>query len=161
MVLNGDMTAAGFSLRRAEREDYSLFFDIQRECYKSYVEEYFGGWNEEDQHRRCDASFEEMSAGDFFAAVTLGGEVAGFIGYDVKADRIDGVSIQLRAGARNRGLGSYFLEYLTGLADDLGLPVYLKVFKSNPARHLYRQFGFSVFDEDDSHYKMRYSPSVK
>jgi len=94
-----------------------------------------------------------------FKKILLNDEIIGFFGFDELSDKIRGTSIQMIEKARNMGIGSFFLNHITSLSKMDNKPVYLKVFKSNPAQNLYKRFGFAVFDETASHYLMRYGPS--
>ena len=57
---------------------------------------------------------------------------------------------------RGRGVGAWVLETLAQWAGQRGLPLLrLMVFKSNPARQLYRRHGFVEMGEDDCFVRMQ------
>jgi ribosomal protein S18 acetylase RimI-like enzyme len=60
--------------------------------------------------------------------------------------------------AQNRGMGSFYLRHITSLSNETNKPVFLKVFKSNPAQNLYKGFEFEIYSETVSHYLMKYTP---
>jgi len=45
------------------------------------------------------------------------------------------------------------------LSKEIKKPIFLKVFKSNPAQNLYKQFGFETYSETSTHYLMKFDPS--
>ena len=47
-------------------------------------------------------------------------------------------------------------------ADERNVQVELRVLKVNPAKSLYERLGFAVFDETETHYRMRWpSPFIE
>ena len=52
------------------------------------------------------------------------------------------------------GLGSALVREVIGRGAALGLPVRLRVFKTNPAHELYRRLGFAVVGETETHFQM-------
>lgn len=141
----------GFALADVEEADFESYYAVKKACYETYVDEYFGGWD--------DAVQLEMNAREFHKArkrlcaqkILLHGETVGFFTYDECDTHIDGVSIQMLEHARNQGVGICYLEHITAK----GKPISLKVFQSNPAQKLYAKFGFVIYDETPSHFLMR------
>jgi len=58
--------------------------------------------------------------------------------------------------AQGKGIGSFYLEHITSIANSKNIPIFLQVFKSNPAQNLYKRYGFKTYDESLSHYLMKY-----
>lgn len=152
------LTKKGFSFFTVQPEDFPAYLQTKKECFRRYVDEYYGGWVDETQRRMNRENFEKCRGQSCFQKVLLYGETAGFFGFDEQEDSIGGVTIQLSENARNQGIGSFFLQEVTALSERTGKPVYLQVFRSNPARRLYQRFGFLAEDADSSHYRMRYMP---
>jgi len=148
------LAALGFSSADVKETDFDDYFRVKKACYSGYVGEYFGGWVDSVQLEMNAAQFRQAMRHTCNQKLLLHGETAGFFAYDEHADSIGGVSIQLPEQARNHGFGSWYLAHITSR----GKPVTLKVFKTNPARHLYARFGFAVYDESPSHFFMRYEP---
>jgi len=61
--------------------------------------------------------------------------------------------------SQRKGVGSFYLQYITSLSEKVNKSVFLKVFKSNPALNLYKRFGFEKYSETETHYLMRYNPT--
>jgi ribosomal protein S18 acetylase RimI-like enzyme len=158
MQLPPQLTAQGFALDDVTQADSQDYIDVKRACYRKYVDEYYGGWVEEVQIGMNTNVFNRMLGKTCFKKLLLNNETAGFFSYDEQEDQIGGITIQMLEAARNRGVGSFYLRHVTGISDRTGKPVYLKVFKSNPAQNLYRRFGFVIYEENESHYWMRYTP---
>ena len=82
----------------------------------------------------------------------------GFFSYNELEDKIEGISIQMIELAQNKGMGSFYLQFIISLSQKTNKPIFLKVFKSNPAQNLYKGFGFEIYCETETHYLMRYNP---
>ena len=155
MNLPPNLAALGFSSAAVQESDFDDYFRVKKACYSGYVNEYFGGWIDSVQLEMNAAQFRQAMRHSCNQKLLLHGETVGFFAYDEHADSIDGVSIQMLEQARNHGFGSWYLSHITAK----GKPVTLKVFKTNPARHLYARFGFVPYDESLSHFFMRYEPT--
>jgi hypothetical protein len=158
MIIPQDLADKGFSIRKVSECDFADYFTIQKACYEKYVDEYFGGWNEGEQLKRCTDAFNETMKQSCFYKVLLNGKAAGFFAFDEQGGEIGGITIQMIEKARNKGVGSFYLSHITELSKKSKKPIVLKVFKSNPARELYARFVFAIYDETFSHYFMRYEP---
>jgi len=153
-----DLIDQGFAIADAVEADFQAYYAISRECYEIYVDEYFGGWDEQVQIDMNSNHFCEKFAQTAFKKLLLHDEVVGFYAFDELGDKIDGISIQMTQKARGKGVGRCYLEYVTAIAERDVKPIFLQVFKSNPAQNLYKRHGFVVYDESASHYLMRYNP---
>lgn len=153
--LTDKMKSSGFSLSSVCESDYPEYFKVKKICYKKYVDEFYGGWDDDVQLVKNKTSFENAFAFTYFSKIMLNDEVVGFLTYCEKADRISNVSLQMIPNAQNNGIGSHFLGCLVDLSDRTGKDIYLKVFKTNPAQNLYKRFDFIVYDETVSHYLMK------
>jgi len=160
MNLTPELLRQGFALCDVTPVDLDAYIDVKRACYRKYVDEYYGGWVEEVQISMNTNIFNEAAKTTCFKKLLLKGETAGFFSHDELDDRIDGITIQMLEATRNRGVGSFYLRHIIGISDRTGKPIYLKVFKTNPAQSLYRQFGFMVYDEIETHFLMKYQPQV-
>lgn len=157
MIISQELKEKGFSFVNTSEEDFSDYLNIKRNCYKNYVDQYFGGWIEDVQIKMNRDAFDKARKQSCFCKIILDGETVGFFGYGELEDRIDEITIQMLEKAQNYGVGSYYLGEITKLSDKTDKPIFLKVFKSNPAQNLYKRFGFKIYDESMSHYFMRYS----
>ena len=46
MIISQALLENGFSIAQVSAEDFPAFFSIKKECFKTYVDEYYGGWND-------------------------------------------------------------------------------------------------------------------
>lgn len=157
MKLSEELLAQGFRLERPTPADFPAWFETKKICYKGYVDHYYGGWNDEAQLTLNAASFEKSMNMTCFLKILLNQTAVGFVGYDEQADCITGITIHMTEAARNRGIGSLFLQHISERSRETCKPAYLRVFKTNTARLLYERFGFETYDETASHYLMRLS----
>ena len=157
MVLPQDLLNKGFSISNVDESDFNTYYAVSRACYEKYVDEYFGGWVEDFQIKMNTDSFNREIKQSTFKKILLNDEIIGFFAFDELDDKIEGVMIQMTEKARNKGIGSFYLEYIISIANNKNIPVFLQVFKSNPAQYLYERYGFKTYDETVSHYLMKYN----
>ena len=156
MTLPINLTEKGFAIAKTTNPDLQDYIAIKKHCYEKYVDEYFGGWVDEVAIEIDTKAFNKMIESTCFQKVMLHDNIVGFWGFDEKSDVIDEVTIQLITEVQGQGVGTCYLEQLVALSNKTIKPTLLRVFKSNPARVLYERFGFMVYDENASHYLMRY-----
>jgi ribosomal protein S18 acetylase RimI-like enzyme len=160
MDLPKNLTDKGFALFAVKESDLPDYLFVKKYCYKKYVDEYYGGWIDDMQIDMNTDIFEKTIKQTCFQKIMLYNKTVGFFGYNELEDKIGGITIQMIKEAQNHGLGSYYLEYLLLLSAKSNKPIFLKVFKSNPAQNLYKRFGFEIYDETSTHYLMKYIPTV-
>lgn len=158
MHLTAELIKQGFSLQDVSIDDLGNYIGIKKVCFKKYVDEYYGGWIEDIQIKMNTDAFNDMMKETSFQKLLLNHITVGFFAYDELDDKIEGISIQMLEVAQRRGVGSFYLEYITSLSKKVSKPIFLKVFKSNPAQNLYKRFGFDKYSETESHYLLMYNP---
>lgn len=158
MILTVELINKGFKLQDVSINDLNNYIDIKRVCYKKYVDEYYGGWNDDIQIKMNRDAFDDMMKETCFKKLLLNNLPVGFFAYNELDDKIDGISIQMVELSQHKGIGSFYLKYITLLSQNENKPIFLKVFKTNPAQNLYRRFGFHKYGETETHYLMMYSP---
>ncbi|NMM61976.1 GNAT family N-acetyltransferase [Clostridium sp. P21] len=158
MRLTEELINQGFSLQDVIIDDLGDYINVKRVCYKNYVDEYYGGWIENTQIKMNTGAFNNMMKETCFQKLLLNNLPVGFFAYNELDDKIEGISIQMLEVAQCRGVGSFYLQYITSLSKKANKPIFLKVFKSNPAQKLYKRFGFNKYSETETHYLMRYNP---
>ena len=158
MILSQELTNKGFSLSEVSDTDLADYLLVKKVCYEKYVDEYYGGWIDDVQIEMNTKIFNKTKSQYNFYKILLHNETVGFFAFGELDDRIGGISIQIIDKAQNMGIGSFYLNKIISLSKKSGKPIFLKVFKSNPAQNLYKRFGFKTYDETPSHYLMRYDP---
>ncbi|MCL2446955.1 MAG: GNAT family N-acetyltransferase [Oscillospiraceae bacterium] len=159
MIIPQKLKDKGFSLSEVSESDLSDYLTIKKICYTKYVDEYYGGWVDDVQIEMNTNVFNKLSGKSNFSKILLHGEVVGFFSFDDLEAEISGITIQMIEKAQNMGIGSFYLHHITALANQNNKPIFLKVFKSNPAQYLYQRFGFMSYEETDTHFLMRYDPA--
>jgi len=140
-----------FEFRPYKETDYDFVYDAKKIGYKTYVEEYYGPWNDEQQHEMFESFLKERK--DKIQIIVVGGNAAGFIdGGTIDDETYEQGNICLLPEFRGRGIGSQILQKV--IDENKGKNIKLRVFKSNPAVRLYQRFGFEIVDETKSHYNM-------
>ena len=148
----------GFALANVENTDFESYFTVKKVCYEKYVAQYYGGWDDDFQQNMNKTAFEKTKEHTAFYKILMQDEVVGFFSFNVEADVIEDLTIQMLPKAQNKGVGTFYLHYLTTLADKVHKPVVLKVFQSNPAKALYERHGFRVYEDIRTHFMMKYDP---
>jgi len=158
MVLPLNLTQKGFSIENVNTDDLLSYIQVIRTCAKKYVDEnneFYGKWNDENVFNE----FNNKTERSFFRKLLLYRETVGFLAYDIKDDKIDGVSINLIEKARNSGIGSLYMRHVITLAEEQGKPIFLEVMVTNPAVNLYMRLGFKHHKDLLGFHQMIYNPA--
>ena len=158
MVLPSNLTQQGFSIENVNADDLLSYIQVIRACAKKYVDEnhgFYGKWNDENVFNE----FNDKTERSFFRKILLYRETVGFLAYDIKDDKIDGVSINLIEKVRNNRIGSLYMKHVITLAEKHGKPVFIKVMITNPAVNLYMRLGFKHHKDLLGFHQMIYRPA--
>jgi ribosomal protein S18 acetylase RimI-like enzyme len=139
-----------YSLRPAVEEDFDFLYNLKVACLKDYVTETFG-WDEEYQQRRFKDYFDPTST----EIIVVNDQDVGQISLVDLDDELFISGIYILPPWQNQGLGAMVLGDVISDAGQTGISVSLQVLKVNPARRLYERLGFTVYEENETHYKMR------
>jgi predicted RNA-binding protein associated with RNAse of E/G family/ribosomal protein S18 acetylase RimI-like enzyme len=161
MEISQNLKDKGFLFSEINESDISDYLAIKKVCYRKYVDEYFGGWVDDVQVEMNTNAFNKLSGKSNFLKILLHGEVVGFFSFDVLENKISGITIQMIDRAQNMGVGSFYIEHITAISKKNKIPIFLKVFKSNPVKNLYKRYGFKIYKETFSHYLMRFDPNER
>ena len=140
-----------YTLRKYKASDYDFVYDVKKLCYQKYVEEYFGGWDDNVQRKMFDDLMKQDAKHTYI--INVENRPVGF--FSDGEDTPEGYhpnNLCLLPECRGKGIGSDILNNV--FAKHKNQNIYLKVFKSNPAQNLYKRLGFEVYDETKSHYLM-------
>ena len=148
------MDKPSYALRAWTESDYEFVYQVKKEAYKKYVEEYFGGWDEALQ-REYFKKFADTYC-DGIRIITVDGKNIGFFNGEITESGYELGNICIIPEYRGRGIGTAVLENI--IAEHVGMSISLRFFKSNPAGGLYERMGFSLVGETASHYLMVYKP---
>jgi ribosomal protein S18 acetylase RimI-like enzyme len=139
-------------MRPATEDDLELVFRIKRAAFRPYIEATWG-WDDAEQ-RRLHGSWFRPEATRILLA---GSEPVGSLHVARKRDEIVLVSVYILPAWQSQGIGGGIVRDLIAEAAARGVPVRLRVLKSNPrARAFYERHGFVVAGETETHHQMRY-----
>jgi ribosomal protein S18 acetylase RimI-like enzyme len=144
--------APPFTLRASHSSDASFFYDVTEKTMRAHVIAAGGVWEEEGRRKEV---AEDILNPD--ASVIMIGEIdAGILCVERKPDEIRLQTLYLLPSYQARGIGSSIVSALQGEAAARCVPLRLHVLKVNPAKHFYDRVGFSVEEETEHFFYMRY-----
>lgn len=140
-----------FELVPYKDDDYEFIFNAKKICYKKYVEENFGEWDDEAQYRMLDKFLEESK--NDAKIIIVNGKRAGFTnGKVIDENNYEQGNICILPEYQNKGIGTSILK--NAIHKNKNRNILLRVFKQNRAQELYKRLGFEIIDETKAHYKM-------
>ena len=141
-----------FNIRDAAEGDLDFICNVNKSAMKDYIIKIWGKWDD-DSHRKFIAEYVQESK---FKIITLGDQSVGAVAYSKEEDKIIINEIQILPEFQNKGIGTLVLKSIIAEAENLNIPVELKVLKiNNLAQKLYTRLGFTIYKESDTHYFMK------
>lgn len=118
-----------------------------------YVEATWG-WDETDQHRRFETSFEPETR----RIIELDNEPIGVLHIEAASSPVRLLNIQLLPAFQRQGYGTAIMRMVAQEA--AARPIWLQVLKVNPAKLLYERLGFQTIGESETHWHMLREPTA-
>jgi ribosomal protein S18 acetylase RimI-like enzyme len=141
-----------FTFRAASEADYPWLWSLKRLTMRPYVEQMWGGWDEEAQEKFFRRNFVPAN----IRIVVVDGRDIGLLHVEREPGASFLANVQILPEFQNRGFGSAIVRQVVDEAHGAGLAVRLQVLKSNQAaRRLYERLGFEVTEEGGMHDQMR------
>lgn len=128
-----------YSLRKPTEADREPMMRIAHEGLRPHIEP-VSGWDQATH----EAQFQEHFGSDWISIILVGGEAVGYLKCEEQEDAFFLEGIYLCSEIRGKGLGSAVIHDLIQAAREKGKPLRLRVWQTNPARHLYLRLGFRV-----------------
>ena len=144
-----------FQLRPATQDDYDFMKRVGHDGLRPHVEAY-RTWNQDIE----DEGFRQIFDPHRQSIVVAEGVDAGYVHLVEDAEGLWIAGIYLDGPHRARGLGGAVLNQLVDQAHLEGLPIRLRVHKTNPAVTLYQRYGFQVETESETQFVMVRYPAV-
>ena len=145
-----------YGLRRTLPDESEALFAIHEAAIRQYVEETWGGWDDEMQRTFWVEHWPESRQ-----AIVIDGELAGFLDLEERAGTIWVGNIELHPRFQNLGAGSAMLLEIQRDAVSRGLGISLQVLKVNPARRLYERLGLRQTGQSETHYQMAWEAPMQ
>ncbi len=144
-----------FKLRGAEKKDIDILFQIHKDAYEFNVAKIWG-WDDDLQSNM----FRKSVVLENVQVIIIRERPVGYIDIDHRGDFIFIRSIAIISDYRSKGIGGQVIQDIIEISEKQGMPVHLQVMKINEARKLYDRLGFKVYDETETHYKLKREPVV-
>ena len=139
-----------YTFRNCKDTDIHFIYTLKERCFKWYIEKIYG-WNENVQMELTRKEMDEHLA-DMNIIQYNGIDIGLFtFYYDDIGDACIGMFAILPEYQGN-GIGTGILRNV--LEEKRNVRIYLKTYKENPARNLYRRVGFVKYDETETHWLM-------
>ncbi len=127
------------SFRKYSDADYDFIYDVKKIGYKKYVDEYFGGWDDAVQHKMFDSFLKDEK--ENIEIILCGNEEIGFKnGKFLPSGEYEQGNLCILPKWQGKGIGTTILKEI--IKEHKNCVILLRVFKSNPAKHLYERLGF-------------------
>lgn len=137
-----------YTLRPCTEEDFEFIFKLKVLCFKWYVEKIYG-WDEEKQRALTHA--ELLNNLNAMRIIQVDGKDAGLSTFSVDENNDGRIGLfAILPEFQGQGIGTRVLQDI--ISDNPNRRLYLKVYKENPARHLYERVGFKLYGETITHY---------
>jgi len=139
-----------YSFRQCENTDIDFIYTLKERCFKWYVEKIYG-WNKDVQMEYTRKEMAERL--EHMNIIQTDGKDIGLFTffYDKNGDACIGM-FAILPEYQGKGLGTKILNET--LDRNIGVRVYLKTYKENPARFLYQKVGFVKYGETETHWLM-------
>ena len=144
----------GLKFRKARATDSEFAFAVKEAAFREYVEQIWG-WDDtyqRDLHNRRFASQD-------LRIIQFHGTDVGFLSTSKTSDTLNANQIYILPEYQGRGIGA---ACMTRIIDDANLeqkPVTLQVLKINTrAAAFYQRLGFTIVDENSTHFQMKRPP---
>ena len=131
-----------FSLRAATQADLLPMMAIGHEGLRPHIEAY-KSWDQAAE----EAGFRAHFVPELIEIVEVEDQAVGYIKVETRHDHVYVDGVYLAHSHRGLGIGSQLLRNLMKRSHAQGLPVRLRVLRTNPAQHLYLRLGFEAVAE--------------
>jgi ribosomal protein S18 acetylase RimI-like enzyme len=140
-----------YTLRQAREDDFEFLYNLKVTCLKEYVAATYG-WDDEYQLQLFTKRFDPSE----IQIIVVDDHDVGHLSVEDSDDELYIAGIYLLPAWQNQGLGTSVIEDVLSTAAGREKGGWLQVLRVNPARHLYERLGFQIFEETNTHFKMRW-----
>lgn len=144
-----------YHLEKYKEEYFEILYEIKKDNFKWYVKKIYG-WDEQKQIK-FQKDFIEEYINDI-NVIIINNEVIGVFTNYIDENNESVISLfYIDKKYQKQGIGTEILQKQLEIDMNNNRNTILQVFKENPARFLYQKVGFEVYEETETHYKMRRS----
>ena len=140
-----------YTLRTASEDDFKFLYNLKVACLKEYVAVTYG-WDDEYQLQLFTKRFDPSE----IQVIVVDDHDVGNLSVEDRDDELYIAGIYLLPAWQNRGLGTSVIEDVLSKAAGKEKGVHLQVLRVNPVLRLYERLGFQIYEETDTHFKMRW-----
>lgn len=142
-----------YHLEKYKEEYFEILYEIKKDNFKWYVKKIYG-WDEQKQIK-FQKDFIEEYINDI-NVIIINNEVIGVFTNYIDENNESVISLfYIDKKYQKQGIGTEILQKQLEIDMNNNRNTILQVFKENPARFLYQKVGFEVYEETETHYKMR------
>ena len=141
-----------YKFRDFEESDYEFVYNIKKQEYKSYVEMFFGAWNEEDQKQRFEKYFNDRKY-DLKIIESNNTDIGFFDAEKLSENKFEINNICLIKEFQGKGIGANILIDFIKMHSDC--EIFIQCFIGNPVLNLYKRLGFKEYEITKSHIKLK------
>ncbi len=138
----------------ATSEDIDFAYEVLTTTMRAYAVEVFGYWPESDAQAQVERDIREGRS----QTIHLGGERIGVMRIDRFVTHFQLDHLYILPEYQRCGIGTHILKSLLEESCEVGLPVRLRLLRSNPVIRLYQRLGFIVTEETAERFFMEASP---
>ena len=140
-----------FNLRDATNDDIEFIFQLRTQTMKKDFDNTFG-WDEDEQWKRAADKIQ------YAKVIMINQTDIGVIKVIPKIKELHLHQMQILPDYQGKGIGSQLVSQVLEHAKNESVPVTLLVLKGAAAKRIYDRFGFSVVNEYENNYMMRWQP---
>ena len=133
-------------------EYYDFIYNVKKNSYKKYVEEYWGTWNDKEQQIRFKSSI-DRNKNNTYIIIYENKKIGFYQGKLINKDTYYIENICIIPEYQGKGIGTKILSDIIEKYKEYNVEI--PYFKNNPVGNLYKKLGFNIYDETEFHYKMK------
>ena len=135
-------------------EYFDYLYQTKKECFKWYVEKIYGPWEDEFQVEFFKNFIREKR--NYIKIIIYNDRPIGMFTNYINEDGNDFIDLfYIDKEYQGSRIGTQILNEQLLADKKSNVDTVLQVFKENPAKKLYEKVGFEVYDETNTHYKVR------
>ena len=134
--------------RKCDYNDVNFILKLKELCMKWYIEKIYG-WNIDIQREKTKHELDKHI--NDMRVIIVDNKDAGLTTFYKENDKYVVGLIMINPTLQGKGIGSKIINDYIDIAKKENTDIYIKTYKLNPAKELYKRLGFIQYDEDDTH----------